>query len=99
MEDVQGRFPSYFDAFEMPPGAQPQRITVHRACGTGAIDRRSFLSTFEEQGCEYQEGDDPEDPGLYSSASINIIIKYPLIILIFQLRRWIIFTDCWKPRI
>lgn len=66
MEDVQGRFPSYFDVFEMPPGAQPQRITVHRACGTGTIDRRSFLSTFEEQGCEYQEGDDPEDPGLYS---------------------------------
>lgn len=59
-------FPTYFELFDLPEGAREENITVYRACKTWRCDKESFTPTFEEQGYQYLEGDDPKDPGLYS---------------------------------
>ena len=59
-------FPAYFELFELPEGAREEDITVYRACKTWKCDKESFTPTFEERGCQYFNGDDPKNPGLYS---------------------------------
>ena len=59
-------FPAYFELFDLPEGAREEEIKVYRACRTGACDKLSFLPTFEQQGYQHLEGDDPNEPGTYS---------------------------------
>lgn len=59
-------FPDYFSRFELPEGAREENIVVYRACKTGNCDEESFKPSFEENGFQYFENDDPKDPGIYS---------------------------------
>jgi len=65
-ERLEKIFPEYFKLFTLPAGAHEESIKVYRACKTGKCDKASFTPTYEEQGCVYREGDDPQDPGIYS---------------------------------
>lgn len=67
-EKLKKKFPSYFDAFVMPPQARDQEITVYRACRSRNLDRDSFLPTFEENGFECLD-EEKEDPSTYSLSS------------------------------
>lgn len=59
-------FPEYFSKFSLPEGAHEERILVYRACKTNKCDKKSFTPTYEEQGCQVRDCDDPTDPSLYS---------------------------------
>lgn len=65
-ERLERIFPAYFSLFELPEGAREEEIKVYRACRTGMCDKLSFLPTFEQQGYQYFEHDDPANPGIYS---------------------------------
>ena len=59
-------FPDYFEKFELPSGAHEEEIKAYRACATGECDEMSFIPSFEENGYQYLEDDDPKDPSVYS---------------------------------
>lgn len=59
-------FPSYM-TIDIPEGACEQSIEVYRICKTGAVEKESFLSSYEE----YEQRNDLDsldlnDPGSYS---------------------------------
>ncbi len=66
-------FPDYFDRFNLPEGAKPEKIEVYRACKTQKCDKESFTPSFEEKGFEYHQDDDPSDPSLYSLSTAEKI--------------------------
>lgn len=70
-EKLSKLFPDYFDKFDLPEGAHEEKIVVYRACKTGQCDSESFLPSFEENGCQYLEGDDPKDPSVYSLSTFE----------------------------
>lgn len=65
-KEIAKVFPEYFNNFILPEGAHEEEITVYRACKTQKCDKESFTPTFEEQGFKYRQGDDKEDPSIYS---------------------------------
>ncbi len=69
MSGLEKKFPSYFNNFELPEGAEEQEIKVFRACKTGKVDSESFIPSFEENNYRYSDEDDKADPGLYSLSS------------------------------
>lgn len=60
------KFPSYM-CVDVPQGAKKQAINVYRICKSGAIDRESFMNSYEEY-CKRNDLDslDLTDPGSYS---------------------------------
>lgn len=64
-EKLKKKFPSYFEAFVMPPQARDEEITVYRACRSRRLDKDSFLPTFEENNFKCLE-EKKEDPSTYS---------------------------------
>ena len=68
-------FPEYFSKFSLPEGAHEERILVYRACKTNKCDKKSFTPTYEEQGCQVRDCDDPTDPSLYSLSTLLILHK------------------------
>ena len=65
-KQIEKKFPSYFENFEIPKWAREQEIEVFRACATGKVDRESFLNSFEENGFEIEAGGRKDDPQQYS---------------------------------
>lgn len=65
-ERLKRLFPDYFERFDLPEGAKPEKIEVYRACKTQKCDKESFTPSFEEKGFKYLQGDNPRDPSLYS---------------------------------
>jgi hypothetical protein len=65
-KQIEKKFPSYFENFEMPIWAREQELEVYRACATGKVDRESFLTTYEENGGHISANGDIQDPQEYS---------------------------------
>lgn len=66
-------FPSNFTQDILPPNIQPGKIAVYRICKYGKIDRKAFLSTFEEVELKLRPPSRNwskflEDPSTYSTS-------------------------------
>lgn len=66
-ENQERVFPDYYSEYNIPPeGAKEEKIQVYRACKTNKLDKESFKNTYEEQGCEFYDEKEKEDPGTFS---------------------------------
>lgn len=65
-------FPSFFKNINLPTGAKQQDIQVYRFCKWGKIEKKAFLSTYEEvkEGLTSIKDFDinTKDPGDYSTS-------------------------------
>lgn len=60
-------FPDCFERYNVPPDkARDEIIEVYRACKTNKLERESFLSTYEECGCESTLEEAKKDPSFFS---------------------------------
>lgn len=66
LQEIEKRFPAYFENFSLPECAAEQEIEVYRACETRKIERASFLNTYEEKGFEVPVDMAADDPRVYS---------------------------------
>lgn len=68
---IEKVFPDYFDRFDLPEGAHEESIKVYRACRSGKCDRDSFIPTFEQNGCKLKQGQEKDDPSVYSLSTFE----------------------------
>lgn len=67
--DIEKKFPSYFENFQIPQFACEQELEVYRACASGKIDPESFLNTYEENNFNVPLDLTKEDPQVYSMST------------------------------
>lgn len=66
-EQLNRMFPAYFVLYNMPPeNAREECLQAYRACRTNKLERDSFLSTYEENECQFFDEKDKQDPSTFS---------------------------------
>jgi len=60
------KFPAYFSKFKLPKEAKEKVLCVYRACRSGAVDKESFMNTYEENGFAVPDYLKEDDPSAYS---------------------------------
>jgi len=63
-EGIEKKFPSYFQSFTLPCEAIEESLVVYRACKTRAVEKKSFLPSYEENN--FLTPENQAEPGEYS---------------------------------
>ncbi|MBO5468968.1 MAG: hypothetical protein J6A03_04350 [Lachnospiraceae bacterium] len=64
---IERIFPDYFNQYNIPPeNAREESLEAYRACKTNRLERESFLPSYEENGCQFIEEGEEEDPSTFS---------------------------------